>query len=43
MKENIAGSLVLALGVVIFIIGFEGALGRVLACVFTPGEVIKNG
>lgn len=43
MKENFSLALIGWIGILLIVIGFEGSLGRVLACIFTPSLIVTEG
>jgi len=43
MKEKVSWSAMLLLSLLLIVIGFEGSLGKVLACVLTPTDILVNG
>lgn len=42
MRDKISWVAMFIIGAMLIIMGFQGSLGRVLACFFTPSEVIVN-
>lgn len=40
IRERISWVIMAVLAIVIIVIGFEGSLGKVLGCIFTPGLII---
>src|SRR6516162_518586 len=40
IRERVSWVLMAILAIVIIVIGFEGSLGKVLGCIFTPGLMI---
>jgi len=42
-KESVSWGLMMALALLLIIIGFQGSLGRVLACIFTPNQLVVSG
>ena len=42
VRQRISWVLMAILAILLIVIGFEGSLGKVLGCVFTPGLMAKN-
>lgn len=42
MRTYFSWSFMLIVGVLFMIMGFQGSLGKVLACLVTPAEVVVN-
>ena len=42
IKENLAWGVLTLLSVILIVGGLEGAMGRVLACLLVPSQVVLN-
>ncbi len=42
MKQRVSWGIMFLLSIVLLVAGFQGSLGKILACFFIPSEVIVN-
>lgn len=42
VKERVSWVIMATLALMLIVIGIEGSLGKVLGCLVTPAEIVKN-
>lgn len=42
LRERVSWTFMAIGAILLIVIGFEGSLGKVIGCIFTPGIVIEN-
>ncbi len=42
MKQRVSWGIMFLLSIILIVSGFQGSVGKILACIFTPSEVTVN-